>query len=86
MDSSHLSLPSSTEKFLQSHNGPLTVAGQKGSYVLMRAEVYDAMLGICEQEEAETLASVQRGLADMQAGRTKDVDVLFDELDSRDAS
>jgi predicted transcriptional regulator len=30
--------------------------------------------------------SVRRGLADMEAGRTQDLDEVFDELDARDES
>ena len=78
-------LPTSTEEYLQSHDGPLTVSGQQGSYVLMRAEVYDAMLGISDREDAETLAAVKRGVADLKAGRTHDIDSALDELDKRDA-
>lgn len=84
MDSNTPSLPSSTEQYLQKHDGPLTVAGARGNYVLMRADVYDAMLGISENEEAETLASVQRGIADMEAGRTHDANAAFDKIDSQD--
>jgi predicted transcriptional regulator len=42
------------------------------------------MLGISSNEEAETLASIRRGLADIEAGRTRDLDEAFDELDTRD--
>lgn len=52
----------------------------------MSREVYDAMLGISEQEDAETLASVLRGIRDLEEGRTHDVDQAFNELDSRHAT
>jgi predicted transcriptional regulator len=32
--------------------------------------------------EDETLASVRRGIADIEAGRTYDLDEVFDELDA----
>jgi hypothetical protein len=73
-----------TESLLQQHGGPLAVCGQQGDYVLMRSDVYVAMLGISSNEEAETLASIRRGLADIEAGRTRDLDEAFDELDTRD--
>ena len=71
-----------TESLLQQHGGPLTLAGQYGDYVVMRSDVYDAMLGIVADEEGETLASVRRGLADMSAGRTRDLEDVFADLDS----
>jgi len=48
--------------------------------------VYQAMLGLGEEDAAETLASVRRGLADMEAGRTQDLDEAFNELDARHES
>jgi hypothetical protein len=72
-----------TEQVLQQNGGPLEIAGQQGKYVVMRLDVYDAMLGISDDEEAETLASVRRGLADVAAGRTHDADEAFDRLESR---
>lgn len=71
------------EASLQSNGGPLTVTGQQGEYILMRLDVYNAMLGIGDDEEAETLASVRRGLADVDAGRTHPVDEVFARLESR---
>lgn len=73
-----------TEALLQDHGGPLAISGQRGEYVLMRSDIYDAMLGLSDSEEAETLASISRGLADMEAGRTQDLDEVFDELDNRE--
>lgn len=73
-----------TEALLQHHGGPLAIAGQQGEYVLMRSDIYVAMLGLSDRDEAETLASVRRGLADMEAGRTQDLDEVFDELDACD--
>lgn len=86
MDTPQQPLPFATEQFLQSHDGPMTVVGQQGKYVLMRAEVFDAMLGVSENEDAETLASVMRGIGDLEAGRTHDVDEAFEKLDNRHGS
>ena len=73
-----------TEALLQHHGGPLAVAGQQGEYVLMRSDIYVAMLGLSDGDDAETLVSVRRGLADMEAGCTQDLDQAFDELDAGD--
>ncbi len=86
MDTPQQPLPIATEQFLQNHDGPMTVNGQQGKYVLMRAEVFDAMLGVSENEDAETLASVMRGIGDLEAGRTHDVDEAFEKLNTRHGS
>ncbi len=72
-----------TEQSLHRNGGPLTIVGQQGKYVVMRLDVYDAMLGMSDDDEAETLASVRRGLADVDTGRTHDADEAFDRLESR---
>jgi predicted transcriptional regulator len=72
-----------TEALLQQHGGPLAISGQQGEYVMMRSDIYQAMLGLGEDEEAETLASVRRGLADLEAGRTFELDDVFSDLDAR---
>jgi hypothetical protein len=82
MDSPIQPIAPETEALLQGHNGPLAILGQQGEYVLMRVDVYVAMLGLNENDEAETLASVRRGIADLEAGRTRDLDEVFDELDA----
>lgn len=75
-----------TEQALQQSGGPLEIAGEQGKYVVMRLDVYDAMLGISDDEEAQTLASVRRGLAEVDAGCTHDAKEAFDRLQSRYAS
>ncbi len=59
------------------------MTGHQGNYVVMRSDVYVAMLGLEADEEAETLASVRRGIADVEAGRTHDIDAAFKALASR---
>lgn len=78
-----VNLSPQVEASLQSNGGPLAVTGQQGEYIVMRLDVYNAMLGIGVDDEAETLASVRRGLADVDAGRTKTVNQVFDRLESR---
>jgi hypothetical protein len=75
-----------TEAALQQHGGPLAVCGQQGDYVVMRSDVYAAMLGLNDSDEAETLASIRRGLADLEAGRTQDLEAAFDDLEAHDES
>lgn len=82
MDTPSLPITPETETLLQQHGGPITLSGQQGEYVVMRTDVYDAMLGIVAGDEAETLASVRRGLADMEAGRMRDLDDVFGDVDS----
>lgn len=49
----------------------------------MRRDVYDAMLGLSDDDEAETLAAVRRGLAEVDAGRTLDADGTLARLQAR---
>jgi PHD/YefM family antitoxin component YafN of YafNO toxin-antitoxin module len=86
MDASHQPLTTDIEDLLGTHGGPVLVSGQRGPYVMMRQDVYTAMLGISEAEDANALASVRRGLADLEAGRTYDLDEVFDELDAGDGA
>jgi len=79
-------IPPATEQLLQGHAGPITVAGQQGNYVMMRRDVFDAMLGVSESEEAETLASTLRGIQDLEEGRTYGLDEAFDKLNAGHAS
>jgi len=83
MDASQPPIAPETEALLQQHGGPLVVPGEQGRYVVMRSDVYDAMLGISTDDEAETIASVRRGLADLEAGKTRDLDDVFDDLERR---
>jgi hypothetical protein len=81
--SPHQSLAAEIEDLLGQHGGPMVVPGQRGDYVMMRPDIYAAMLGMAKDEEAEALASVRRGLADLNAGRVQDLDDAFNDLDAR---
>ncbi|WP_428306374.1 hypothetical protein [Lacipirellula sp.] len=76
-------LTSAVENLLAQHGGPLSINGTHGDYVVMRSDVYEQMLGLSEAGEAETLAAVKRGLADLDAGRTVPLDEAMKELRSR---
>ena len=76
-------LTSAIENLLAQHGGPLSINGTHGDYVVMRSDVYERMLGLGEAEEAETLAAVKRGLADLDAGRTVSLDEAMKQLRSR---
>lgn len=60
--------------------GPVYFDGSHGTYVAMRSDVYDAMLGLGNESLAEELAAVKRGIADVEAGLTQEADEFFDEL------
>jgi hypothetical protein len=76
-------ITSEAESILQQSGGPLQFDGEQGKYVVMRRDVYDAMLGVSDDEEAETLASIRRGLADVDSGRTHNADQTFQQLRAR---
>jgi hypothetical protein len=59
---------------------PVFFDGSNGQYVVMRTDVYDAMLGLGDDELAATLAAVRRGIADVAGGRTQDAEEFFEEL------
>lgn len=79
-------IPFKTEQALQLTGGPLQIAGAHGQYVVMRQDVYDAMLGISDDDDAETLASVRRGIADVDTGRTHGINEAFQRLETRYAT
>lgn len=63
--------------------GPVGFDGSGGKYVVMRTDVYDAMLGVDDEAYAATLAAVRAGLADIEAGRVQDADEFFSELERK---
>ena len=55
---------------------------QGSSFVLMTVEAYRGMMGVGSDEEMRSsVEAVHRGLADIEAGRTHDMDDVFRELD-----
>ena len=78
----HLS-PENEAYVATGQGGPVVFDGSGGKYVVMRTDVYDAMLGVGNKSLAATLAAVHEGLADVEAGRTQDADEFFDELERK---
>ena len=59
---------------------PVTASGQQGEYIVMRSDVYDAMLGISPDEESETIAAIRRATAQLDAGQSRPAREFFEEL------
>jgi hypothetical protein len=76
-------LTPAVENLLAQFGGPLSINGAHGDYVVMRSDVYEQMLGLTKENEAETLAAVNRGLSDLDAGRTVSLEEAMKELRSR---
>jgi len=75
------SLSPETEAAVLAHQGhPITASGAQGLYVVLRSEVYDAMLGLTSDEESETLAAIRRGIAQLDAGQSRPASEFFEEL------
>jgi hypothetical protein len=80
MLSDHHLTPEHEATIAAGQGGPVYFGGSQGSYVVMRSDIYDAMLGIGDESLAETLTAVRQGIADVEAGRTQDAGAFFDEL------
>ncbi len=56
------------------------------SYVLMTTELYREMMGVGSDAEMNaSLRAIQRGLADVQAGRTRPYQEVLADLEKNDA-
>lgn len=68
----------------QSH-GMTEAEGNGAKFVVMSMDVYRDMLGIGSEEElAASLAAIDRGMADVKAGRTRPFRDVMAELGSGD--
>jgi PHD/YefM family antitoxin component YafN of YafNO toxin-antitoxin module len=84
MSTSEPSLPAEIEAAVaQQHGGPVSIAGQHGRYVVMNVDVYAAAMNATPDELADSVAAIKRSLAQAAAGQTRDLDEVFDELESR---
>jgi hypothetical protein len=72
------------EQAVEQHHGCLQVKGKKSAYIVMSIETFRETMGVGTDEELEaSLAAVQEGLADVEAGRTRPFDVFFQDFDAR---
>jgi hypothetical protein len=84
MESSPPLLPPDLEAAVEAnHGGPLSVQGQHGRYIVMNAEVYGGALEATAEELADSVAAIKRSIAQAAAGQVRDMDDVFDELESR---
>jgi hypothetical protein len=84
METTSSFLPPDIEAAVEAqHGGPVSVAGQRGKYVIMNADVYGGVLEATSRELAESVAGVKRSLAQAAGGQSRDADEAFDELEGR---
>jgi hypothetical protein len=83
MLSDHHLTPEHEATVAAGQGGPVYFDGSQGTYVVMRSEVYDAMLGLGDESLAAKLAAVRQGIADVEAGLTQDADEFFGDLARR---
>lgn len=71
-------------KAVDSHEGCLKVATGGREFIVMSMQTYRQTMGVESDEAlAESIAAIQRGLADVAAGRTRPIDDFFREFDKR---
>ena len=57
---------------------------QGASYVLMTVDLYREMMGVGSEDEMQkSVAAIEEGLQDVEAGRTRSMDAVFQELDDK---
>ncbi len=65
----------------EQQGGPIILDGQKIHMVVMSLDVYRDMVGIGSDEQlAASLAAIEEGIQDMQAGRTRPFREALDDL------
>jgi len=66
------------------HHGFLEVEAGGRAYVVMSMQVYREMMGVgSEADYRASVAAIQEGLQDVEAGRTRPVDEFFQDLDRK---
>lgn len=76
-----LQLTDEQRQAVEAQQGCVSVESPDGKYVLMRMDVYRELLGISSDREwQESLAAIRRGWEDVQAGRTRPLRDVLDEL------
>jgi len=74
-------------KAVDSHQGCLKVESGGQAYIVMSQQTYRETMGVGDDTEfAESIAAIQRGLADVEAGRSRPVSEFFREFDERHES
>ena len=69
---------------VDSHHGFVELEAGGTSYVLMSSDVFRQLMGVgSEAEYQASLAAVEEGLADVEAGRTRPMNEFFQEFDRR---
>lgn len=75
-------VPSEIEQAVANNHGMVQLPGEHQEYVVMTKELYREVLGTEDEEEAKaTIEAIQRGMADIEAGRTKPAKDFFAEFD-----
>ena len=84
METNSQFLPPEIEAAVEAqHGGPVAVPGQHGKYVVMNADVYGGALEATAEELADSVAAIQRSLAQAAAGKTRSADEALGELEAR---
>jgi PHD/YefM family antitoxin component YafN of YafNO toxin-antitoxin module len=80
MAAANIELTEEQQRVLQEADG----YAEGPSYVVMSKETYRRMMGIeTEKELRESLAAIERGLADIDAGRVRPLDEFLTEFKAR---
>ena len=77
-------LPDKLDQALDEHHGFLKTAARQGKVIVMSMPLFREMMGVGSDEQlAESLRTIEEGLADVAAGRTVPLDQVFGELDEK---
>lgn len=69
------------EQLVAENHGMARLDGQQASYVVMSDQTYRELLGIGTDDELrESIAAIEQGLADAEAGRTRPFREVIAEL------
>lgn len=69
---------------LSESQGFLKIEGDGDTYIVMTMQIYRDMMGVGTDEEFQaSLRAVEEGLADVEAGRTKPMAQVFEDLDQK---
>jgi hypothetical protein len=85
MDTTNPHLPLSIEAaVVQQHGGPVAIPGAHGTYVVMNADVYGGqMVQATTEEHSDSIAAIQRSLAQAALGELEEAERFFRELEQQ---